>query len=216
MPIAGVLFFGWRVFDILLLYWAENVVIGVVNVMRMAICRGGLGLDRFQAIIDAAATDQRRAFRRISTGARFFMIPFFALHYGMFCFGHLSAVIALFGEQQGYASAKSVFFGTTFGEAVTSPLWIGIAAIAVSHLFSFITNFVGAGEYQRTGLSQLMQRPYGRIVVLHIAIIAGGALVEFLGAPILMLVVLVAVKTAMDLKLHAVERQKFGLPVLVD
>ena len=28
VPIAGVLFFDWRVFDLLLLYWAESVVIG--------------------------------------------------------------------------------------------------------------------------------------------------------------------------------------------
>jgi hypothetical protein len=31
LPLGGVLALDWQVFDVLLLYWSENVVIGVVN-----------------------------------------------------------------------------------------------------------------------------------------------------------------------------------------
>ncbi|MGI9247995.1 MAG: DUF6498-containing protein, partial [Woeseiaceae bacterium] len=41
VPLAGVLLFDWQVFDVLMLYWAENVIIGVINVLRMGVCRGG-------------------------------------------------------------------------------------------------------------------------------------------------------------------------------
>ncbi|NIA27398.1 MAG: hypothetical protein GWP02_05020 [Desulfobulbaceae bacterium] len=44
VPLAGVLFLGWRVFDVIILYWAENVVIGVINVLRMITCRPEPGL----------------------------------------------------------------------------------------------------------------------------------------------------------------------------
>lgn len=214
IPIVGVVLFDWRVYDILILYWVENLVIGVVNVLRMAVCKDGIGLHGFQPVIDAAPVEHKRAFRRINKGARFFMIPFFILHYGMFCFGHLSAIQAIFGDYEGHRSLQDIFFGMPISEAVASPLWIGIAAITISHLFSFFSNFIGAGEYQRTSLAQLMQRPYGRVIALHIAIIAGGALVQFLGAPVIMLIVLVVVKTAMDLKLHSNERRTFGEQIL--
>ncbi|MDH3417747.1 MAG: DUF6498-containing protein, partial [Gammaproteobacteria bacterium] len=46
VPLFGVLFLGWRVFDVIILYWAENVVIGVINVLRMIVCIPALGLRR--------------------------------------------------------------------------------------------------------------------------------------------------------------------------
>jgi hypothetical protein len=182
VPLAGVFLFDWQVFDILMLYWAENVVIGVVNVLRMAACH---------------------------TGAKGFLIPFFIVHYGMFCFGHLMAVTSIFSETSGSGTAWQYFFGIPIADAWKSPLWIALAAIAASHLYSFFTNFVAGGEHRRTTVSELMKRPYGRIIVLHVAIIIGAALIQWLGSPVMMLVVLIAAKIALDLRLHLVERDKF-------
>jgi ABC-type hemin transport system ATPase subunit len=36
---------------------------------------------------------------------------------------------------------------------------------------SFVWNYLAGGERQRVGLAQLMTQPYGRIVVLHLAIL---------------------------------------------
>jgi membrane protein implicated in regulation of membrane protease activity len=47
-----------------------------------------------------------------------------------------------------------------------------------------------------------MTAPYGRILVLHIAIIAGGFLVSSLGSPLGLLLALVALKIGMDIMLH--------------
>lgn len=183
VPVAGVLMFDWHVLDIVMLYWTENVVIGLINILRMAICRGP---------------------------RRWFPALFFAAHYGLFCFGHLSALLALFGDQGSTTPAQDYFFAEPLAAAWKSPLWVGIAAITASHLYSFFTNFIAAGEYRRTTPMALMQRPYGRIVVLHVAILVGGVLVQLLGSPVLMLVVLIAIKVAMDLKLHTSERRKLG------
>ena len=35
VPLAGVLLWQWSISSILILYWFENVVIGVINVLRM-------------------------------------------------------------------------------------------------------------------------------------------------------------------------------------
>jgi Family of unknown function (DUF6498) len=56
-----------------------------------------------------------------------------------------------------------------------------------------------------------MFRPYGRIVVLHLTVLLGGFLVMGLGAPVAAIVLLVALKTAIDLGAHLKERVKFGV-----
>lgn len=180
LPLAGVLLLDWQVFDILILYWAENVVIGVLNVARMAVSR------------------ERQ---------KWFLMPFFVVHYGLFCFGHLAAIMTIFHPSGGTDAAWGLFFGQPAAEAMRSPLWIAVGAIALSHLFSFFGNFIAGGEYRRTSANVLMTRPYGRITVLHVAVIFGAALIQWLGNPVAMLLVLIAAKTALDLKLHASERE---------
>jgi len=182
LPLAGVVFLDWQVFDVLLLYWVENVVIGAVNVLRMFRCK---------------PTNPLQLRDR-----RWNLIPFFIVHYGMFCWGHLTALLGLFATGNNYSTSLAELWSPAFILAV-----IGMFA---SHLFSFASNFLGDGEYRRTTLRQLMRRPYGRILVLHITIIAGGGLIQALGEPVYLLLVLVVVKTLMDVKLHAMEREKFA------
>ena len=39
VPILGVLFLGWTVFPLVLVYWLENAVIGGFNVAKMLLAR---------------------------------------------------------------------------------------------------------------------------------------------------------------------------------
>lgn len=125
----------------------------------------------------------------------------------MFCFGHYTAVVSIFGRGLEAGLQRSSLFAIPITEAWQSPLWIGVAAIAISHLLSFKFNFIGRGEYQNTDLMQLMRRPYGRIIALHVAVIAGGFLVTLLNNPLPALVVLIVVKIAIDLRMHEKERR---------
>lgn len=213
VPLAGVVWLDWRVFDVLMLYWAENVVIGLVNVMRMIASRSGPlvpGLNEDAVSLQLTET-QRTTLSRVSKASRLFIIPFFIVHYGMFCFGHYTAVVSLFSDEVTTAGSRGIFFGSSVADVWQSPLWIGVVAIAISHLISFVFNFIGSGEYQRTSLSQLMRRPYGRIIALHITVIAGGFFVTVLGNPLWALLVLIVMKSAFDLRMHEKERQLFGL-----
>lgn len=209
LPLAGVFLFDWNVLDIVVLYWAENVVIGVLNVARMAICEGGLihPVQKAQLASRGMTEIQAATLSRISGAIKYFLIPFFILHYGMFCFGHLAAIHGILGSglAAGQSPTAAVFMSWDWA------FWLAIGAIFTSHLASFVLNFVGEKEYQRTNLRQLMTRPYGRIVALHLAIIFGAALITWLGSPVYMLVVLVLVKTGIDLRLHQTERFKFSM-----
>lgn len=77
--------------------------------------------------------------------------------------------------------------------------------LLVSHGFSFLFNYFGAGEYRTAQLNAPMGRPYGRVVVLHLAILGGGFLVLTLGSPLVPLALLVLLKTGLDLRAHVRE-----------
>ena len=37
VPVAGTLFFGWRLSDVMVLYWAESAIIGFFNLCKIAV-----------------------------------------------------------------------------------------------------------------------------------------------------------------------------------
>jgi len=49
--IAGVIAWDWSVFDIIFLYWVENLVIGAINVLKMATANPGNS--SFTFLVDA-------------------------------------------------------------------------------------------------------------------------------------------------------------------
>ena len=180
LPIYGVLFLGWEVFPILLLFWTENVIIGFFNILKMAIC--------------SPASPGRWV-------AKLFMVPFFTFHYGMFTLVHGIFIIALFG---GPLFTQTEIPDLTVLQQVigTYGLLFGFLSLFLSHGVSFAVNYIGKGEYKQAGLSTLMMQPYGRIVMLHLTIIFGGLLVSAIGSPTAGLVLLVVLKMAIDILAH--------------
>jgi hypothetical protein len=215
LPLAGVLWFRWEVVDILLLYWTESVIIGVINVLRMIASQSG---NIISGLIPAAgrvppvgrellATAMEQVDLQISmTAIKTFMIAFFIVHYSMFCYGHLSAVVGLFSSQ-----GLSGSVGNSIPALANTSFWISVIAIAVSHLFSYFKNFLGKGEFKRVSLVTLMHRPYGRIMVMHVSIIFGAGGAMLLGNPLPILLVLIIAKTLLDFRMHNKERQSFAL-----
>ena len=67
VPLFGVVFLGWDAFYVVMLYWAENVVIGFYNVLKIAL---------------AAAPHPA------AHAGKLFLIPFFMVHYGGFTAVH--------------------------------------------------------------------------------------------------------------------------------
>ncbi len=185
LPIAGVLLLGWKVFPLVLLYWLENVVVGGFNVGKLLL-----------------AQPQEPAY---SVG-KLFLIPFFIFHFGMFTLVHGVFVFALFGAK----SLPRFDSLAELPEAIRAyHLGWGVLALVVSHGLSFYWNYFENGEYRRASLPILMMQPYARLVVLHLAVLFGGWIVLTLGSPLLALLVLVALKTAADVRAHQAERHTF-------
>lgn len=192
VPLAGVLWLGWRMIDVLMLFWMENVVIGVINVLRMGV---------------------RLVGARELKGL--FLIPFFTVHYFGFCAGHGLFLLAFFGAPGAAAGAPQALGIGSVPDIVQALMaeqamvW-GLAGIAGSHLLSFLVNFLWGGEWRRTGIEALMGAPYVRIMILHVVIVLGAIVVTALGQPIYALVLLVALKIAVDAAAHLRERRKLG------
>jgi hypothetical protein len=181
----GVLFWGWPVFPLLLLFWLENVIVGLLNVLRMLLADPA----------DLALW-----------GAKLFMVPFFCFHYGMFTAIHGVFVVGFFGGKEYDHMVTGLWTFDAAARAVRDfSLWLPLAALAGSHLFSFCWNYVLQGGYQRAALAELMVKPYSRVIVLHLTIIFGGWGVMLLGSPLWALLLLVGLKVWLDLKAHLKE-----------
>jgi len=183
VPLAGVLAWNWSVFALIALFWMENVIVGVFFVLRML-----LADPRDPAL----------------WAAKVFLVPFFCFHYGMFTAVHGLFVFGLFGGKA-YDPGSLYVLEPAMRVARDFGLWLPLAALLASHGFSFLWNYLWRGEFRRAKLTELMSQPYGRVVVLHIAIILGAIATTALGSPLWALLVLLALKIGLDLKAHLKE-----------
>lgn len=220
VPLGGVLFWQWSVSSVIVLYWFENVVLGVINVLRMlSFSPSGESLASAVGASDEQAAAISEAVRNLNGtalahGAKFFLVPFFVFHYFFFCAGHGVFVFGMFPDEDGYfADSSGISLLGTLGRAIeifSTPLALAAGILALSHLVSFGVNYLGGGENKRLDIRKLMMMPYSRIVVLHITIILGGFVTMALGEPIWVVVILVLVKMAVDLKMHVREHLRAG------
>ena len=180
LPLGGVMFYGMTVFAVMVLFWAENVIIGILNVVRM--------LTLFKLRGDLAA---------LATAA------FFTLHYGIFTLVHGFFVFLLFSPD----GPDSFGFSTL--DAGFGVFAIPLVALILSHTLSFLVNFLWQKEYLVVSADELMMQPYGRIVALHVTILFGGFVVMEMGEPLYALVLLILVKIAIDTAAHRHEHRKF-------
>lgn len=174
LPVVGVLVWGWTSFEIIFLYWLENVIIGVFVVLRMLM----------------------RPYPSFSElGSTLFISVFFTVHFGAFCWVHGSFLFSMFGppsldQLEVPAAAFQVLQVSGLFPAAFS---LGLIQL-VDALMDAMQKGIGAEPAR-----DLMAKPYKRIVVLHVAIIAAGAALSAMNDPIIGLLLLIAVKTASDI-----------------
>ena len=119
----------------------------------------------------------------------------------MFCFGHGTFVVDLFGgDLESIPDALHII-------SQNGLKW-ALIALVISHAFSFLNNYLIGGELKRLSISEVMFSPYKRIIVLHVFIIFGGMTLQAFGVTQTGLVILAAVKIAADYMAHKIEHKK--------
>jgi hypothetical protein len=192
IPLAGVLWLGWDIMLILALYWAENGIVGVINVLKILTAEGPPPANFTWSVNGRPAT----SLTRLGTAG------FFCVHYGLFWVVHGVFVFTFIPAMSGL----DPFGGPIDGGLTALPdapvLLAGVVGLAISHGVSFWTNYLGRREYRRLSPAEVMVQPYGRLVILHLTIILGAFVSIRMGTPIGSLLVLVVLKTALDLYFH--------------
>jgi len=174
LPIAGVLLWGWQTFDLVFLYWMENLIIGAFSALRMA-------ARPYQHPLDLVFP--------------LFLVPFFLLHYGAFCWGHGQFVMSMFADD---GAQRQSLFEAVNAALQQTPMLMAVLALVALQLIDWIRDTLQHG-FGAQGIKDLMVAPYRRIVVLHLTIIFGGFVIMALGQPATGLLMLIAIKTASDI-----------------
>ncbi len=180
IPLIGVLFFGWSIGHIIILYWIENLILGFWNIPRILL-----------------AGEYENKFRNLP------LAIFFIVHYGIFCFVHGAFILFLisFSEKQSFLNTNGQSnIIDTVSSFVSLGLIIAIISMFLSIGWDLIKNYLLNGEHKKWKVSKAMAYPYGHIVVVHIAIFAGAFGAILLGAPLALLVALIVGKTLIELK----------------
>jgi len=200
IPLFGVLFLGWNVWTILTIYWLENGVVGVLNILKMARAAG-------PEPTGAAATVYNGRPVVDLPDPKALLIPFFCVHYGIFWAVHGIFVLTLPQFQA---------FGDESAGLTSDPgaVLFVLAGLFISHYASYRLNYIGRGEYLRTSVSRQMAAPYGRLVVLHLTILFGGIAIAFTGASSAAVLILVLLKTGLDLGFHLAEHRDPEVPTV--
>ncbi len=161
LPLVGIAFFDWSLFNFLFLYWLESAVIGFYFILKMikgAQFRGG-------------------AVRAMLLGQSIF----FVFHYGAFMFGHLMFILFVAqksGSMMSFSSTGLIF------------LVISLMGLFISHGISYKQNFIEKKEYENFGNLILVRGPYDRIVVMHLVVFFGSFLVSTAGLYLYFVVIL--------------------------
>jgi hypothetical protein len=178
VPVAGAAFLGWSLGDVMVLYWAESAVIGFFNLLKIII------VARWGALLYG---------------------PFFLGHFGGFMAVHFLFIYTLFVAGPHSQADISGDLGQVLELFIA--LWPALAALFLSHAYSFFTNFLGREEYRGRTASDQMGEPYSRIIFMHLVLIFGGGLTLVLQSPTPVLLAVIVIKIFVDLKSHIRERE---------
>jgi hypothetical protein len=195
IPLVGVLYWGWDIFVLLMLYWMETVVIAFWTLLRILIAGDFAGSFLGEVI------------------ARVFMFAFFLVHSGGFMLGHFIFLWAFFGKEWLDQIPVSNSLSTLPLEAfwdkmvIANGLLIPLAVSFVARGVAFASEMSRVSLWKRLVSEEspggksaggLVGGLYVRIVIMHFVVIVGAILAQRFGA-IAPLVLLIAVKTIVDI-----------------
>ncbi len=177
-PALSVWLFGWSAFALILLYWTENLVIGVINLFKVGICGLAQG--------------------KRGIGLTVALAPFFVFHYGLFLAIHAVIIWSLFGGGSadiGLADLPQRIWTTIRSDPF---LFSNALLLAAFQVASFLLTWVAARAWRGTDPYAQTFAPYGRIAVVHLTILLAAVPVALFGQPLIAVVCLALLKTGLE------------------
>lgn len=188
VPLVGIFYFGWDWRPIIVLYWLENVSVGVETLINMI-------RTPYSKQTQPSRSNIRFTFGGQSlskNGSKPGLVVMFFVHYSFFTLVH--------GVFVGILISGFLFIGIP-GQQVPSA-GFSVGTLLTVWIIASVIQLVQASRTPKEHLlsiQTLFTSPYKRIFVLHITIIAGVGLIMWFGWPPIAAVLLVALHAAIDL-----------------
>jgi len=195
VPLVGAVLLGWKVGAIVVLYWFECGIVGILNIVKIALSRGDPGTSwagQVGGILARAAA-----------------VLFFVFHYGIFLLATGGGVLYVAVAAGGSLPGSSADLRQTYAELDLPVLGlvVSLAALLISHLVSF-NDYLARRDYDRVDPLVQMGAPYPRLFMLLAAVLASGTVIAAMGSPSWAVASFVVGKTYLDLRLRAARRGK--------
>lgn len=165
IPLLGVFFLSWDPVLVMIIFWFESAIIGIINVAKMLVTGSFLENGEF-----------------FVWGMVFSLFPaaFFTVHYGGFTAGQGVFLVMALERMAGIdLSPLHDQFIQYINFNFHSPLdffdseFFGALLIILSHLYVFWMSFIKKKEYIEGEVMNYFMRPYGRVVVMQLTIVLG-------------------------------------------
>lgn len=175
LPLLGIFYLGWDATTLIILYWMETAVVGIWLAIRLAFAS------------DSALPTNLHASRTTTPDGPALAV-FLLLHGGFFMFIHMFFLTGIApGEWSRHLASPQAFL---FGFVIPTGLWIPVAG-----LFAVRGALTLDEIRSNRDTGHLVAGFYLRIIVMQLVIILGGMVALLLGNPVVLLVLIVALKT---------------------
>lgn len=185
VPVAGILFFDWDWRSVIVLYWLQNITVGLRNI-----------IDMLRTTV-ASSPEEIASFtfndRPLSDAAtKPVLIPFFMVHYGIFTTVHGVFVFMItYGFLPGFTGGAPSDLGS-----------FDLRSILLVWVVGSIVQLIMGCFTPRDALPpvrQLFFKPYPRIIVLHLTVLLGVYVINAFNWPPAAALLLVALQFVVDL-----------------
>ncbi len=178
IPLYGVWFEGWNASEVFLVYCLETVIIGIINVLKMA-C----------VTLFVKKTDDWQNGGTSTKQSGWFFIFFFIVHYGFFVFVQ---------TQIFFAVSRLIPDGSFLANYAKIPALLGnngklmLLIFVVYYTVQNFIEFFMSGNYKTISMGRLMFEPYMRIFVQQFVVILGSIFLSFGAGKIFILIFVIA------------------------
>lgn len=180
LPLLGVLQGDWQVFELMFLYWLENIIIGVFSALLV--------------ILHPAKAPQNFI-------KHVFIALFFSLNYGAFCLIHGIFVFILFGSHADVFKDLSLLYHLSRELLLEDGLIWAAGSLFLLNVFYFLQT-LWHYDYQHPTDAREPDEAFKRMAILHLTIIGAGFLIISWNEQVHALMLLIALKTGFDLYSH--------------
>ncbi|MFH2105425.1 MAG: DUF6498-containing protein [Parcubacteria group bacterium] len=184
IPLIGTIFLDWDVMSVLIIYWFESIVIGIISAIKLLLLKGKSWEENAYVIL------------------YIFVFP------GVF-FIYFEIIKWVAGIVQGRENGTgSVIAPDTISflfNYISFSTAFALAVLAISHYLSFSANYLRNKKYQTYQpqiFKNMINAPYRRLFIMHVVLWAGGLLSFAIQS---FVVVLVLLKILVDIMTFLVE-----------